>query len=69
MTIEELKEWYKNAPAPDMPIYLDAATKVNDYAYFVNSHFDGLEAAKVEMTKAPLLNRLMKMKLLIEANL
>lgn len=69
MTIEELKEWYKNAPAPEMPIHLDEATKVTDYNYFVSSHFDGLEASKVEMTRAPLMNRLLKMKLLIEANL
>lgn len=69
MTIEELKEWYRNAPAPEMPILLDEATKVNDFAYFVNSHFDGIEAAKVEMTKQPLMSRLLKMKLLIEANL
>ncbi|MFN0253952.1 DUF6965 family protein [Pedobacter ureilyticus] len=69
MTVEELKEWYKNAPAPEMPVQLDEATKVNDFNHFVTSHFDGIDAAKVEMTKQPLINRLLKMKLLIEANL
>ena len=69
MTIEELEEWYKNAPAPQMPVHLDEATIVNDYAVFVNSHFEGIKFAKVELTKAPLMARLLKMKLLIEANL
>ena len=69
MTIEELKEWYRNAPAPQMPVWLNEATKVNDYEYFVNSHFEGLDYAKVDLTKNALMNRLLKMKLLIEANL
>ncbi|SOD12638.1 DUF6965 family protein [Pedobacter xixiisoli] len=69
MTIEELEEWYKNAPAPQMPVHLDEANTVHDYALFVNSHFEGLKFAKVELTKSPLMTRLLKMKLLIEANL
>ncbi|MNR47929.1 hypothetical protein D3C85_1670920 [compost metagenome] len=52
-----------------MPLHLDEATIVNDYAVFVNSHFEGIKFAKVELTKAPLMARLLKMKLLIEANL
>jgi len=69
MSLEELEEWFKNAPAPAMPVYLDAATKVNDYQYFISSHFEGIRAAKHENSKAPLLARLMKMKLAIESNL
>lgn len=69
MTVQELEDWFKNAPAPDMPVYLDVATKVNDYTLFVNSHFEGLKFAKVEAVRAPLMARLLKMKLLIEANL
>lgn len=69
MSIEELEEWFRNAPAPEMPVYLDAATKVNDYSYFVSSHFEGLRAAKNDFTRAPLMARLLKMKLMIEANL
>lgn len=67
MTVQELEEWFKNAPAPQMPIYLNAATKVNDYATFVNSHFDGLKGVKDPST-SPLMWRLLEMKLLIEAN-
>jgi len=69
MTIQEIEDWFKTAPAPEMPIYLDEANKVLDYELFVNSHLEGLKFAKVEMTKAPLMARLLKMKLLIEANL
>lgn len=69
MSIEELEEWFSKAPAPEMPLYLDAATKVNDYDFFVTSHFEGIRAAKNDFTRAPLLARLMKMKLLIESNL
>ncbi len=69
MTVEELEDWFRNAPVPQMPIYLDEANKVNDYALFVNSHFEGLKFVKVDAIKAPLMARLLKMKLLIEANL
>lgn len=69
MSVDELEEWFKNVPAPEMPLYLDAATKVNDYEYFLSSHFEGIRAAKNEVGRAPLLARLMKMKLAIEANL
>jgi hypothetical protein len=69
MSIEELEEWFRTATAPEMPVYLNAAAKVNDYDYFLTSHFEGLRAAKNEFTKAPLLERLLQMKLLIECNL
>jgi len=69
MTIPELEEWFRNAPAPEMPVYLNAATKVTDYDMFLSSHFEGLKHAKVEATKRPLLERLLQMKLLIEVNL
>lgn len=67
MTIKELEEWYKNAPEPEMPVYLNAATRVNDYAQFVNSHFEGLRKVK-DPASSPLMWRLLEMKLLIEAN-
>ncbi|MNK53042.1 hypothetical protein D3C87_719930 [compost metagenome] len=69
MTIDELEEWYRTAPSPEMPVYLDAATKVTDYAQFVNSHFEGIRHAKVDLVRNPLIWRLEKMKLLIEANI
>lgn len=69
MSVEELEEWYRNAPAPQMPVYLNVATKVNDYSLFVSSHFEGVKHAPSESTKRPLLARLVEMKLIIEANL
>lgn len=66
MTIEQLEEWFRSAPIPQMPVYLDAATKVNDFTYFVTSHFEGLKAAKNEYTRNPLMIRLLKMKKIIE---
>ncbi|RYZ36712.1 MAG: hypothetical protein EOP49_32350 [Sphingobacteriales bacterium] len=69
MSTAELKEWFKTAPAPQMPVYLNAATKVNDYAQFVNSHFEGIDAANNEIVRQPLIDRLLDMKLLIESNL
>lgn len=69
MSIDELEEWFRNAPAPEMPIYLNAATKVNDFEYFVSSHFEGVRAAKNEVSRAPLMARLLQMKLMIEASL
>ncbi len=69
MSIQELEEWFRNAPAPQMPIYLNAATKVNDYTLFVNSHFEGLRNFKGDVSSSPLMWRLLEMKLLIEANL
>ncbi|RYF12393.1 MAG: hypothetical protein EOO42_20160 [Flavobacteriales bacterium] len=69
MNLQELKQWFETAPVPEMPIYLNAATKVNDYALFVNSHFEGIAAANNEIIKQPLVDRLLDLKLLIEANL
>lgn len=69
MTKEELKEWFAGVPAPETPLYLDPATKVNDYEFFLSSHFEGLDAAKNEYTAMPIRARLLKMKLLIESNL
>ncbi|MCY1520370.1 hypothetical protein D9M68_551450 [compost metagenome] len=68
MTIHELEEWFKNAPAPEMPVYLNNATKVTDYELFVSSHFEGLKAAGSEYTRTPLHERLMQMKIIIEAS-
>ena len=68
MSIQELEDWYRTAPAPEMPVHLNDATKVFDFSLFVNSHFEGLRAAPNEFIKAPLMKRLLEMKLLIEAN-
>lgn len=68
MNIQELEEWFRNAPKPDMPVYLDAATKVNDYAHFLESHFAPLKANPDSRVNQPLLWRLKAMKLVIESN-
>ncbi|WP_316739238.1 DUF6965 family protein [Pedobacter aquatilis] len=68
MTINELEEWFTNAPKPDMPVYLNAATKVNDYDHFLKSHFGPLKANPVSKVNQPLLWRLQQMKLVIESN-
>ena len=54
MNIQELEEWFRNAPKPDMPVYLDAATKVNDYAHFLESHFAPLRANPDSKVNQPL---------------
>lgn len=69
MNLQELKTWFETAPVPETPIYLNAATKVNNYALFVSSHFEGISAANNEIIKQPLIDRLLDMKLLIEANI
>jgi len=68
MTLEELEDWYRTAPAPQMPVFLNEATEVTDYQLFVSSHFEGLKASTPEKIKAPLMKRLLEMKLVIEAN-
>ncbi len=65
MSIQELEDWFKNAPAPAEPIFLDEATKINSYSDFVNSHFIGIKAAKVDYTRNPLIARLLKLKKII----
>ncbi|MFN0254529.1 DUF6965 family protein [Pedobacter ureilyticus] len=67
MTIDELEDWYRTAPAPEMPVYLNEAIKVTDYPLFVSAHFEGLRAAPNDFIKAPLIKRLLEMKLIIEA--
>jgi|GEM_PF-1962669 len=69
MNLQELKTWFDTAPVPETPIYLNAATRINDYTLFVNSHFEGINAANNEIIKQPLIDRLLELKLLIEANL
>lgn len=69
MTIPELEEWFKTAPKPEMPVYLNAATKVNDYERFLESHFHALKKNPESKLNVPVIIRLEQMKLIIEANL
>jgi len=68
MTITELEEWFRNAPKPDMPVYLNNATKVNNYEHFLESHFAPLRINPDSKVNQPLLWRLQAMKLVIESN-
>ena len=68
MTIAELEEWFKNAPRPEMPVYLNAAVKVLDYDRFLESHFEPLKRNQNARINLPLLLRLEQMKLVIESN-
>ncbi|MCZ4244993.1 DUF6965 family protein [Pedobacter punctiformis] len=69
MTIQELEEWFSKAPKPVMPVMLNAATKVNDYEQFLDSHFSPLKAHPTAKINQPLLIRLEMMKLIIESNI
>jgi len=69
MTIAELEEWFRNAPKPDLPVYLDNATKVNNYEHFLESHFSPLRLNPDSKVNQPLLWRLKAMKLVIESNM
>jgi hypothetical protein len=69
MSIEELEAWFQTAPKPEMPVYLNGATKVVDYELFVQSHIYPLKMNANTKVSEPIMDRLLQMKLLIEANL
>jgi len=67
MDMQELEEFFKNCQRPEMPVFLNEATRVNDFDLFLESHFGPLKASPDSKINKPLLARL-KMKLIIEAN-
>ena len=67
--VQQLEEWFKNAPKPDMPVFLNAAVEVTDYDVFLESHFIPLRTKPEAKINAPILLRLQQMKLIIESNL
>ncbi len=69
MTIKELEDWFNSHPLPQPPVYLNNATKVNDIKQFLESHFAPLRIDPNSKVNQPLIDRLLDMKLLIEANL
>lgn len=69
MSISELEEWFRNAPMPEEPLYLNPSTKVNNIQHFLESHFAPLRIDPNSKVNAPLLDRLKDLKLLIESNL
>jgi len=66
--IQQLEEFFLNAEKPACPIFLNNATKVNDYDHFIESHFAPLKADPGSRVNQPLIWRLKAMKLIIEAN-
>lgn len=66
MTINELKDFFRNAPKPEVPFRLNDWITVTDYELFVSSHFEGIETAKNELTRGPIMDRLLEMKKYIE---
>jgi len=67
--VQQLEEWFKNAPKPDMPVFLNAAVEVTDYDVFLESHFIPLRTKPEAKINAPILLRLQQMKLIIESNI
>lgn len=68
MKLEELEEFFRNCERPQMPVYLNEATKVNDFVQFLESHLTPLRANPDSKINKPLLHRLKLMKLIIESN-
>ncbi|MDQ1139431.1 DUF6965 family protein [Pedobacter agri] len=66
--VSELEEWFRNAPRPDMPVFLNAAVQVTDYDLFPESHFIPLRSKPDAKINAPIILRLQQMKLIIESN-
>jgi hypothetical protein len=69
MTIQELDEWFKNAPRPEMPVLLNPGVQVLDYDKFLESHFEPLRRNPDAKINVPILLRLKQMKLVIESNI
>lgn len=71
MTVAELQtleDFFKNAEKQACPIYLNQATVINDYDYFLDSHFTPLRLDSTSKVNQPLIWRLKTLKLLIESN-
>lgn len=69
LSIPELKDFFKTAPKPEVPFQLNEWTTVNDYELFLSSHFEGVETAKNELTRSPIMDRILEMKRYIDQNL
>jgi hypothetical protein len=67
--VSEMEEWFKNAPRPDMPVFLNPAVEVTDYDLFLESHFLPLRTKPDSKINAPIILRLQQMKLIIESNI
>jgi len=64
----ELEDFFTKAGKQQVPIFLNQATEITDYDYFLQSHFQPLKADLTSKVNQPLVHRLKMLKLLIEAN-
>ncbi|WP_230383838.1 DUF6965 family protein [Pedobacter endophyticus] len=63
-----LEDFFTKAGKQQVPIFLNQATEITDYDYFLQSHFQPLKADLTSKVNQPLVHRLKMLKLLIEAN-
>jgi len=71
MTIQEvqqLEDFFAQAGKQQVPIYLNQATVITNYAHFLESHFMPLRLNPDAKVNLPLIHRLKMLKLLIESN-
>ena len=66
--LQQLEDFFTDAGKPQVPIYLNEATVITDYDYFLESHFLPLKQNLDSKVNQPLLHRLKMLKLLVEAN-
>ncbi|MBO9675692.1 MAG: hypothetical protein J7577_19750 [Sphingobacteriaceae bacterium] len=66
--IQQLEDFFTQAGKQQVPIYLNQATVITDYAHFLESHFTPLKLNPDAKVNLPLIHRLKLLKLLIESN-
>ncbi|KRT13687.1 hypothetical protein ASU31_23365 [Pedobacter ginsenosidimutans] len=66
--IQQLEDFFTQAGKQQVPIYLNQATIITDYAHFLESHFMPLKLNPDAKVNLPLIHRLKMLKLLIESN-
>jgi len=66
--LQELEDFFTKAGKQPVPIFLNQATEITDYDYFLQSHFQPLKANLTSKVNQPLIQRLLDLKLIVEAN-
>ncbi|MCX2574915.1 DUF6965 family protein [Pedobacter sandarakinus] len=66
--IQQLEDFFAQAGKQEVPIFLNEATVITDYDYFLESHFTPLKQNPDAKVSQPIIYRLKLLKLLIEAN-
>lgn len=64
--IQELKDFFNSITLPEGTIYLHPSTKINDIRFFLKSHFKALENDPYSKVNAPIIDRLKKLKEILE---